>query len=133
MISGRQRAQALGVGGRDLVGGEPGPLEQALQVGELLPTHGTGSAVSSGSNSAPARVPAAEVRVMVRPVQAARRPVHRLQQVRAPDRLADLDRPRRVDDPAQLAALEQPDLEPDAALGAFLAGPRVRDQRSTCR
>jgi len=57
---------------------------------------------------------------VVRAVEAARRAVDRFQQVGSPDRLADLDRLSRVDRPLQLAAAENPQLEPDTVLGALL-------------
>ena len=57
---------------------------------------------------------------MVRAVEAARPPGDGLEQVGSPDRLADLDGLRRVDRPFQRAALEDPELDPDAVLGAFL-------------
>jgi hypothetical protein len=64
---------------------------------------------------------------MMGAIEAPRGTGHRLQQVGAPDRLADLERPGREHVALQLALLEQPDLEADAALGALLAGRRVRD------
>src|SRR5450631_47812 len=62
---------------------------------------------------------------MVGTVEASRRPVSRLQQVDPPDRLADLDRLGRLDGAFQLTPGEQPDLQPDAPLGALLAFERM--------
>src|SRR5215813_6974113 len=65
--------------------------------------------------------------MVMRPVQAARRPVSGFQQVNTPDRLANLDRPGRVDRSLQLALAERPHFEPHAAFGTLLAwqGSRV--------
>src|SRR3984893_6416610 len=60
----------------------------------------------------------------MRAVEAAGLAVHRLEQVHPPDRLADRDRDGRVDRALELAAVDFPQLEPDAVLGALL--PRVR-------
>src|SRR4029077_11503273 len=60
-------------------------------------------------------------RVVVGAVEAARAPVDRLQQVGAPDRLADLDGLGRVDRPLQRAALQDAELDADAVLGALLS------------
>ena len=49
----------------------------------------------------------------------------RLEQVGAPDRPLDLDRLRRVDRAAQLAPLEEPDLDAHPLLGSFLAGTGI--------
>jgi hypothetical protein len=58
--------------------------------------------------------------MVVYPVQAAGYAVRALQEIRAPDRLSDADRPGRVDGADELAGLEHPDLEADSALGTLL-------------
>ena len=64
---------------------------------------------------------AGDAGVVVRPVEAARRSVHRFEQVGPPDQVADLNGLRRVDRALQRAGGDLPDLEADAVLRAFLA------------
>jgi EmrB/QacA subfamily drug resistance transporter len=112
------------VGGVGHLRRNPGPLEYRGQVGQL-PRQPAERVRRQLTQELPARrVPAVELRVVVGAVETARLAVHRLEQVDPPDRAADLDRHGRVDRSLEVAAVEDPQLEPDAVLGALL--PRVR-------
>jgi EmrB/QacA subfamily drug resistance transporter len=117
-------AQRGRVGGVGHLRRHPGPLEHRGQVGQLRrqPAERVGRQLPQELPGR--RVPAVELRVVVGAVETAGLAVHRLEQVNPPDRAADLDRHGRVDRPLEVAAVEDPQLEPDAVLGALL--PRVR-------
>src|SRR5581483_5947015 len=61
----------------------------------------------------------------MRAVEAAGLAVHRLEQVHPPDRLADRDRDGRVNRALELSSVNDPQFQPDAVLGPFLARVRV--------
>jgi EmrB/QacA subfamily drug resistance transporter len=103
------------------------PLKHRGQVGQLRgqPAERVGGELPYELPAG--RVPAVELRVVVGAVEAARIAVHRLEQVDPPDRPPDLDRRGRVDRrPLEVAAVEDPQLEPDPVLGAFLPGANLR-------
>src|SRR5207249_4947222 len=72
------------------------------------------------------RVPTVEAGMMMRAIEAADRAVDALQEVGPPDRAGDMDRLGGIDGSLDRRPLEHAHLEPDAALGAFLAGIRIR-------
>jgi EmrB/QacA subfamily drug resistance transporter len=117
-------AQRGRVGGVGHLWRNAGPLEHRGQVGQLSRQPAERVRRELAQELAVRRVPAVELRVVVGPVKTAGLAVHRLEQVDPPDRAADLDRHGRVDRPFEVAAVEDPQLEPDAVLGALL--PRVR-------
>jgi EmrB/QacA subfamily drug resistance transporter len=102
-----------------------GPVKDRGQVGELpgQPAERVGRQLPE--ERARLGIPAAELRVMVGAVEAARLAVHRLQQVDPPDRPADLDRGGGVDRPLQLAPVEDPQLQADPVLRPLLPRPRA--------
>ena len=112
------------VGGVGHLRRQVGPLEDRGQVGQLRrqPAERVGRELAQELPGR--RVPAVELRVVVGSVEAARLAVHCLEQVHPPDRPPDLDRHGRVDRPLEVAAIEDPQLEPDPVLGALL--PRMR-------
>jgi EmrB/QacA subfamily drug resistance transporter len=112
------------VGGVGHLRRHPGPLEHRGQVGQLRRQPAERVRRQLPQELPGRRVPAVELRVVVGPVETAGLAVHRLEQVDPPDRAADLDRHGRVDRALEVAAVEDPQLEPDAVLGALL--PRVR-------
>src|SRR6185437_11433199 len=101
------------------------PVEDSWQVRELAAQPAERVLRQLPQEDAGGRVPLlGELRVVVRPVEAARLAVYRLEQVHPPDRLAHRDRDGRVDRAFELAAVDGPQLKPDAVLGSLL--PRVR-------
>jgi EmrB/QacA subfamily drug resistance transporter len=102
-------------------------VEDPRQVGELAGQPAERVLRQFPQEDARARIPArGELRVVVRAVEAAGLAIHRLKQVHPPDRPARRDRDGRVDSALELAPVDDPQLKPDAVLGAFLPRVRVR-------
>ena len=125
-ISGTAARRSCGIGGRDVVGRHLRAGEQAVEVGEHRTDVLDRVGRELGLELPAARLPAAELRVMVGAVEAAVGTVDLLEEIGAPDRPGHVDRLRGVHRALDRRALEDAYLEADAALGALLALTRVR-------